>query len=446
MLNLLDETAASSSMPARIAAPRWLLRKMPRLGSTEGSAEFTILRTPFVVSSTMRQQARERKHFGIRTLRSRTKGLHLKMVPGSAASPSLASDPTPIDPGVPLSAMLSSGDVTYAGIGTTTFKCGNAADDLNVGWGHEFFAEGSTSFAMGSADVMTIVDDPSGLFGPWMLAEPADLHGTVIQDRVRGIVGQAGGGPGAFPVTADVTNTDTSKNQSGETDVYYQKDYWGPEIAFDHVWSSEYSAFDAYTGGTQQISYTIDGTADGNPFEVSNDNFYYNGYSAFYSAYKLLYALYALRFNRQNVDVQFTSVDATATLTQDQLTGKITRVLTSSPLDPNLAERGTIHARPGQTIHVVVGIKPFDGSANHTVTFDFKVPNSAHRSGDLLIRGGSRRFYVSTRGIRSFKQLLQKLNGGEHPNDVVAEAFGAKTKTPGDLQVSGKRTITVRIV
>jgi len=446
MLKVLDETAATPSMPARIAAPKWLQRRMPRLGSTEGSGSFTILRTPFVVPPSMGLQNRERKHFGIRTLPSRTKGLHLKMVAGSAAAPALAPDPTPIDPGVPLSAMLSSGDVTYAGIGTTTFKCGNSAGDLNAGWGHEFFGDGPTSFAMGSANVLTIVDDPSGIFGPFMLAEPADLHGTVLQDRLRGVVGEAGAGPTSFPVTSDVTNVDTSNERTGQTDVYYQKDYWGPEIAFSHVWSNELSAFDAFGAGTGQITYTIDGTADGDPFEVTNTNFLYSQYSVFYASYKLLYALYALRFNRQNVDVEFTSVDATVSLTQDQVTGKISRVLTSSPLDPNLAERGVIHARPGQTIHVVVGIKPVDGSANHTVAFDFKVPNSARRSDQLLVRGGSRRVSFSSRGTHSFDQLVKKLNGGEHPNDVVAEAFGAKTKTPADLEVLGKRSITVRVV
>ena len=46
-----------------------------------------------------------------------------------------------------------------------------AHGDLDAGWGHEFFGEGATSFAMGSANVLTIVDDPSGIFGPFMLAE-----------------------------------------------------------------------------------------------------------------------------------------------------------------------------------------------------------------------------------------------------------------------------------
>ena len=447
MLKLLDETAATPSMPARIPAPRWLARRVPRLGSTEDSASFTILRTPFVVPPATRLQNRERRHFGIRTLRSRTKGLHLKIVPGSAATPSLAADPTPIDPGVPLSAMLSSGDVTYAGIGTTTFKCGTAVDDLNAGWGHEFFAEGPTSFAMGSANVITIVNDPSGLFGPFMLGEPADLHGTVIQDRLRGIVGQAGDGPASFPVTSDVTNTDTANQRTGETDVYYQKDYWGPEIAFSHVWYNEFSVFDAYSGGTGQIAYTITGTADGEPFEVTNTNFLYSEYSVFYASYKLLSSLYALRFNRQDVDVQFSSVDATATLTQDQLTGRVSRVLTSSPLQPNPTERGVVRARPGQTIHVTVGVKPVDDSPNHTVSFDVKVPNSARRSDDLLIRGGSRRFYFSSRGTHSFGQLVRKLNGGEHPNDVVAEAFGGKIVTPlPDLEVLGKRSVRIQVV
>jgi hypothetical protein len=320
-------------------------------------------------------------------------------------------------------------------------------DDLNAGWGHEFFAEGPTSFAMGSANVITIVNDPSGLFGPFMLGEPAELHGTVIQDRLRGIVGQAGDGPASFPVTSDVTNTDTSNQRTGETDVYYQKDYWGPEIAFSHVWYNEFSVFDAYSGGTGQIAYTITGTADGEPFEVTNTNFLYSEYSVFYASYKLLSSLYALRFNRQDVDVQFTSVDATATLTQDQLTGRVSRVLTSSPLQPNPTERSVVRARPGQTIHVTVGVKPVDDSPNHTVSFDVKVPNSARRSDDLLIRGGSRRFYFSSRGTHSFGQLVRKLNGGEHPNDVVAEAFGGKIVTPlPDLEVLGKRSVRIQVV
>ena len=65
------------------------------------------------------------------------------------------------------------GDVTAAGIGTTTFVCFGQA----VAFGHPFAFTGKTTLAARAADAITIARDP--VFSPFKLANVAENAGTV---------------------------------------------------------------------------------------------------------------------------------------------------------------------------------------------------------------------------------------------------------------------------
>src|SRR5262245_4047763 len=78
-------------------------------------------------------------------------------VPASAAEAPAAE----IRPGGNFAAALSYGDVTAAGIGTTTVAC----DGLALAFGHPFLFAGPTSMTAHGASTITIQDDPTG--GPF---------------------------------------------------------------------------------------------------------------------------------------------------------------------------------------------------------------------------------------------------------------------------------------
>ena len=362
---------------------------------------------------------------------------------GSSAS-ATAVDPTPLSPGEPFAAVLSTGDTTFAGIGTTTFSCG----DLNVAWGHNFFFQGPSAFGMNSADVITVLDDPSGFLGPFKILVPAEAHGTVIQDRLAGLVGQAGSVPATAPVTTVYTNTDTGTSRAGQTDIIYQKDFWGPEIAFSHIYQNLLLVFDKFGEGTLRLSWTIEGLREDGvtPFTVRNSNMYYSEYSAIDGAYRLLSALYQLAFNRFE-DITFTGVDSTGEVTEHELVGDIVRVRTSSPLQRGLRERFELRARAGSTITVEVSLEPAEGGAPVVTALRMKVPRWARGDERVTLRGGrARNFFFDRRGLGSFEEVLAELNGGDHPNDLIVTGLGQRIAKMLDVVVDGRASFIVHVV
>jgi hypothetical protein len=366
---------------------------------------------------------------------------HVYPAGGVASTSATTINPIPLEPGEPLAAELSTGDVTFAGIGTATFACG----DLNVGWGHAFFLQGPSSFAMGGASVITIVNDVSGLFGPFKILVPTDLRGTVVQDRLAGLLGQTGAVPASIPVTTTFTNTDNGKTRTGQTDIIYQKAFWGPLIAYEHVYQNLLLVFEHLGKGTLNLSYTIqwlreDGVT---PFTVHNTNLLASEH-AFKAAYRLQNALFELAFNRTE-KITFTSVEASGEITDQKLIDDIVRVRTASSLQRTLRDRAILKARRGTVITLEVLLRPVGGGQAQTATFRMRVPHRASGVERISFRGGQVRQRINT-GRLGFERLLRILNGGEHPNDLIVTGLGRQLVQKQDVMVKGQTSVTVRVV
>ena len=104
---------------------------------------------------------------------------------------------------------MSLGDITVAGIGTTTFVCEGKA----VAFGHPFNWTGDTTMSVHAADTITIVKDP--IFGSYKLANIAESVGTLTQDRLAGIVAELGAAPEGSPITSTVTDLDLDGRAPG---------------------------------------------------------------------------------------------------------------------------------------------------------------------------------------------------------------------------------------
>jgi hypothetical protein len=444
MVDLLDYASASSSaasMPASVPVTRQAREAVADAAGVsvdEVPASVQQLTIPLAVSG-LSERSAERLQSIIDE-----HGLPLRVYrAGAAASSAVAADtPTPLAPGEPLAADLSTGDVTFAGIGTTTFACG----DLNVGWGHSFFFQGPSAFGMAGANIVTIVNDVSGLLGPFKVGIPSDLHGTIIQDRLAGLVAQAGSVPTAMPVTTTFTNTDNGKSRTGQTDILYQEDFWGPEITYVHVFQNLLLVFDHFGKGTLSLSYTIQGLREDGvtPFTVRNSNMVASEYDAFQAAYRLLNALYELAFNRAE-EITFTSVEANGEITEQQLVGDIVRVETASSLQRTLRDRPVLKAKRGSTITLEVTLEPPGGGQPETATFRMRVPRRASGFEQISFRGGRARQRIDTRRL-GFEELVAILNGGEHPNDLIAKGLGRQLVQQQDVVVEGQASVTVKVV
>jgi hypothetical protein len=97
-------------------------------------------------------------------------------------------------------AALSYGAVTLAGVGTTTMVC----DGVAVAFGHPLLGNGDTTLSAHGASAVLVQPDP--LSGPFKVANPGGVVGTVTRDATTGIAGPLGQVPDSTTVTARFTS------------------------------------------------------------------------------------------------------------------------------------------------------------------------------------------------------------------------------------------------
>jgi SpoIVB peptidase S55 len=333
-------------------------------------------------------------------------------IAGSASVPGeepLSSQP--IEPGEPFSAVLSYGDITYAGTGTATIVCG----DLAVAFGHEFQLAGrGVSAGVNAADVLAVIDDPSGIYGPWKLAQVAEPVGLVDQDRQAGIRGVEGRTPRlAVPIRTDFKNLDTGRRLPGET-VVVAHGGWVRWIAWEHVYYNLRSILESYSG-TVRFTWTIAGNADGEPFLVSHSNVYSGGGVRYQVANEVYEALRELQ-RQKFASVRLDEVRVTGAVTEDIIAASTHNARTNSSVMPNFEVRDRLAVTKGDTIGVRVPIVPSNGDPAVTAEVSLDLPGGVTGDGRLTIEAAPMR--RNFRNARSFADLLKMLATLGHTTDL----------------------------
>jgi hypothetical protein len=391
------------------------------------------------------------------------KRLGLPFVPyrANAVSTSAPLAEEPLAPGDAVAGTLSVGDLTSAGVGTTTAVCGN----LSLHFGHPFFFEGASSgersMGMNGAEVLTVVPDPSNLYGPFKIANIAEPHGVIDQDRISGIRGVEGVLPTSVPIMTDVLNPDLGKFRRGRTDVIKQSfgDFSTlPSLAAFHLLLNQDAMFDRIGDGTATLSFTIDGTdPSGAPFTLIRDNMWFSPYDVSFEAIIEL-QLYMLLLDDFDPAMTFSSVSADSTITEEHLTAEIERVLSASSLARTLRDREFLPVRPGDTIRLRVYLRPEGSDTLEEVDLTVGVPRRARGGGTLRIRGGGEDlcFFcvlfdeegkADEEEPQTFEELLAELESAERNNDLVANLrIGGRRRTAlstQDAVILGQDTIEI---
>ena len=301
--------------------------------------------------------------------------------PGASVEPSVGGSAVTLEPGSNFAASLSYGDITFAGVGTTTMVCNGHA----LAFGHPFFFEGATEMGANAAKAITIVDDP--LFGPFKLANIQEIVGTVDQDRWAAIRADLGDMPSVIPVTSSVTALSTGQSRDGETKVVISEPL--PYLAFLHVLSNIDSAFDEIGEGSSELEWTVTGTdSDGDPWTLTRSNEYASdGDISIESAYELYFQLYVLFYNDFE-EVEFTGVDVSATVDDEVRQYEIVKTLVSKN-GGDFEDVRRLRVRPGTRLDLKIKLQPYDREAKKIVEMSLKVPRDARRSGYIEISGGS---------------------------------------------------------
>jgi hypothetical protein len=434
--------ATAARVPARIKLSRSVVRSVAaKIGAALPTVGGSLVRLklPVSISGVATERYRQMRKLPFFKRYRPT----MKFTPGASALASLSGTIDDLVPGGNFAAALSYGDLTLAGVGTTTYVC----DGQALAFGHPMLLSGKTSLGAGSADAITIVPDP---LGPYKFANVTGPMGILDQDRLAG-VRAVDGEPPSVPVTTAVTSLDSANSHVGETDVVFKDAF--PDLAFSHVTSNIDSVFDKIGAGSASYDWTIQGKReDGSDWELHKANMYVSDFDlSFESAFELLGELFAIA-NYPNEKVEFTSLEATINLEETVQNYELQKLLYCHGGSCESVRR--IRSHPGATLKFRAILKPSDGSADQKVNFQLTIPRSARGGAAVSVGGGSgcNPFFGTGCDFNTpdtFDELLASFEG--QPNNVfVAQLLtGRRGKvsdevdTVKDRVISGSRHIVV---
>ena len=380
MVGLLDPTtpaAAEQKAAERIHVPAGLARRMAASAdvSAAEAATFERLRVPLSVSGLTPR--------GLQQVRNAIARQDLPFVPymGSAASPAATSEVAELSAGDSFAAAESLGDVTFAGVGTTTFVCYGQA----VAFGHPFAWTGETTLAARTADAITIVRDP--IFGSYKLATIGENAGVVTEDRLAGIAADLGEGPSTSPITSRVTDLDTGRTREGTTHVVLPEGT--PFLAFIHLFQNIDVTIDRIGPGSSQIAYTISGTRDeGRTWQLTRTNRYADRFDISFGSVDEVWLDAETLQGFRGEDIHITGIDVSRLDVEKRFAQySLGRVLVWNGSE--YVRRNTVRARAGKLIRLRAFLTPAHASGTVVRDLAVRVPASANRNGSIRVGGGS---------------------------------------------------------
>ena len=410
-----DTVRLSSSERKSIAAASGL--------SEDEVGEFDRLKIPFAITG-----ADDRT---LEKVRATVERENLALIPYAGGTSGDASAPGPaLEPGGNFAAALSYGDVTVAGVGTTTAVCG----DKVLAFGHPFNYEGKTTMGANNADAITIWDD--AVFGPFKVANITGTVGTVDQDRRAGIRGVIGALPATIPITSTVTATNNNNTREGKTEGLLSEAI--PFLAVFHMLTNIDVVFDEVGEGSSELTWTVTGTTEsGEEWELNRSDMFISDYDISYdSIFELEGQLFTL-YNNEFDEIRFTSVDVDATIHEEVRQYAIS--------DLKVARNGgafkstkRLSVRPGDIVNLRVILEPYDGTADKSVDLAVQVPRKVSGPQTLKVRGGNIYgggllcFFESNcadeygNKIKDFDGLIRALENQPRNNQVRALLVGPR--------------------
>lgn len=442
MAALLDIGAEPSGTAATVKVPTRLAARMAEVSglSVTQTATMTRLKTPLSASGLTDR--------GLRQMQAAIDRQNLPFIPYMGSSASSSPPPTPggLRPGDSFAAAMSIGDVTVAGIGTTTLVCEGTA----VAFGHPFNWTGDTTMAIHAADTITIVKDP--IFGGYKLANIAESLGTLTQDRLAGIAGVLGEAPAGSPVTSTVTDLDLGRTRTGQSEAVFPD--FLPFLSFLHLFQNVDVTIDRIGAGSSSIDYAIRGTRDGGvPWELTRSTRYASEFDiSFESVLEVAFTAEVLQAF-EGEDVKITSIDVPRLDVEKAVERYDLRrllVWTGSRYE----EEEFVVAAPGESIRLRAILRPVHTTGTEAVDLSLRVPLNARRDGFVEVLGGGSIgveipcFIVDEECVddteQTFDQLLRAFEN-QPPGDALvarlrlgeAARLRAQTSVQQDAVVNG---------
>ena len=383
MVKLLDVSARPRTGPAAVSEARTVKLPAPLRQEVTARAEAGVPRgglqrlpVPVTLSglgpSRVQRFQADADAAGLSVLARAGAGRAAPSVDGPFAVP---------QPGGNFTSVLSYGDLTLAGTGTTTAVCGNQA----LAWGHPYAFAGAVGYGANEGESLAIIRDDA--FGSFKLATIGDAIGTVDQDRLSGVRARLGVLPRTTKVTTTIGNSVTGTRRTGTTQVAAPDLL--PEAALFAALGNYDHVFDEIGDGRASSRWTITATrAGGRTFTVSRTNQWASTEDiAFEAALDLAYTIDAL-VNQEDEPVTVQKVELRSNITSKFQQYRVSKVEVAVGKGAYRAAKA-VTVKAGSMIKVRTTLKPYRSSTGKRVVSRLKVPaRTQGQVGFLDISGG----------------------------------------------------------
>jgi hypothetical protein len=450
MLKVLGfPSAANPQLPARVRLPKSLQQRIAGTGAAsvaQAAGGMSQLRLPLAISGLAGQ------HFD-RVAQAVTRSKRLAALPFRAgAAPSAPARPAEIAPGGNFAAALSYGDVTVAGVGTTTAVCAEVA----LAFGHPFTFGGKVALSVHTADALYV--QPDNLFGPFKVVNLGGVAGTLDQDRLAAVRARLGAGPVPIPVTSTVSAAGTGLTRTGITLVNMDVDL--PTLAALHLLANLDRTLQKIGEGTSLVTWTVTGkTGVGTSFTLTRTNRFASQFDvSFESIFEMLSFLSQIQA-QPFVEVHFSKVTITASADELFRQYRIDKVLLKTGTNTYVeVNSGTpVRVRAGGSVQLRVQLAPFKNRGPlRDFDFTYRIPaDRVGSSGVFEVAGGASAFSENAfclfdpgacggeGAAKNFSQILQAL-GGQPRNDqlIATMTIGPAPGKPGSRSAVTKQVRT----
>lgn len=443
MYRLLDGGAARASAEA-VALPRGLARAVVKSGAAtraETRAGLAPLALPLGLSG-LRPGREEliQKKLGLANA-------HLYRVGAAAAD--APGDPATIVPGGNVAASWAYGEFSAIAAGTVTAVCGQEV----LAFGHPMSLAGATTMTMHSADAVHVLKDPIGT--GTKLVNPTGAVGTIDQDRLAAIKGLLGVLPETALITTDITAVDTGFSREGETHVS------APKMLADAVMGAvlvgQDRVFDRIGDGSSYTTWTIGGTADGEPFSVQRSNRYSSEFDiSVESVFEIVDMVQTVQKSRL-AEVEIDTVGVTTELSASPRQSRVGQVeIRDGRAWRVLEAKEKLRAQVGSVLKLRVTLRQQAGDRVQkklAVTIPKKATPGAR--GTLQVLGGQRLMWGggNTKKPADFEALLDQLAQAPRNDQLfaaldIAAGRSSWTRRPAvlaDEVIKGQQSFKVRV-
>ncbi len=119
-----------------------------------------------------------------------------------------------------------------------------------LAFGHPFFYDAPGEITLGFSGASSLMVLKGSIWPGSRYDLLTDARGTIVQDRISGIVGEIGTVPASVLIVTDFTNPDTGLSRVGTTEAIHTWGWWMEEIVSSHVWSNFTAVYQRYGSGT----------------------------------------------------------------------------------------------------------------------------------------------------------------------------------------------------